>query len=65
VLYCIAEVTRIGAILASPFLPQKSSITLDLLGVDPDKRTLEYAGWSRDTTYGKIPEKIHLVFQPA
>jgi len=63
-LHRTGEIVRIGAILARPFLPLKSSVALDFIGVASDKRTFDYAKWGADETYGIIPEKTWLLFPP-
>lgn len=47
-----AETLRICGILLQPYMPEKSQLLLDQLGVDEGKRTAEYAVIAADVDYG-------------
>lgn len=51
-IYLCAESLRIMGILLQPFIPNKSSELLDMLGVKETRRTLSYASLGADSTYG-------------
>ena len=51
----LAEILRIGAILAQPFMPVKAKQILDALGVKPSRRYLIDATWRGDLDYGRAP----------
>lgn len=55
--YHSAEAIRIAGILLQPFMPTKSAQLLDMLGVDPGRRTYADAQFGCDKTYGeaKLP----------
>jgi len=46
------ETLRICGILLQPYMPEKSRLLLDQLGVDESKRTAEYAMVAADMDYG-------------
>ncbi|CAN6634730.1 methionine--tRNA ligase, mitochondrial [Trichomonascus vanleenenianus] len=48
-----AEVARVCSIALQPFIPEISARMLDRLSVDPSKRSVEFAQYGADTTYGK------------
>ncbi|KAI1444826.1 methionyl-tRNA synthetase [Annulohypoxylon stygium] len=50
--YVTAETLRIVGILLQPFMPEKTSKFLDVLGVSPEKRTFEFATLQADKDYG-------------
>ncbi|THV47538.1 hypothetical protein BGAL_0304g00100 [Botrytis galanthina] len=50
--YHSAEAIRIVGILLQPYMPAKSSLLLDMIGVLPERRTYEYAILSADPSYG-------------
>ncbi|KAI1104847.1 methionyl-tRNA synthetase [Jackrogersella minutella] len=52
VVYILAESLRMMGILLQPYIPDKASEFLDILGVSPDRRSLRYAMWNADDTYG-------------
>ena len=55
--YHCAEAIRIVGILLQPFMPNKASELLDMLGVDESRRTFTDSCFGKDDTYGdaKIP----------
>lgn len=60
-----AESLRVAAIMLQPFMPDKATETLDHLSVDKEKRTIEFAVYGKDITYGKGTKgKIGLLFPP-
>lgn len=48
----VTETGRVCSILLQPFIPKISSMMLDRLGVDSEKRGIEYAMYDSDHTYG-------------
>ena len=52
VIYICAESIRIACILLQPVMPSSMTYALDCLGVDPEKRTFEYAEPNADREYG-------------
>jgi methionyl-tRNA synthetase len=50
-----AETLRICGILLQPYMPEKTQLLLDQLGVDEGKRTADYAVIAADLDYG-IPK---------
>ena len=52
VIYLAVEALRISGIMLQPYMPAKSALLLDMLGVDESKRTLEHANVGRDFNYG-------------
>ncbi|KAE9982584.1 hypothetical protein BLS_005833 [Venturia inaequalis] len=57
VLFLCTEALRIAGILLQPYMPTKAALLLDMLGVEENKRSLEFAKPSVDFTYGesKVP----------
>ncbi|KAK3377768.1 tRNA synthetases class I (M)-domain-containing protein [Podospora didyma] len=53
IIYLLAESLRIAGILLQPFMPEKATELLDLLGVATENRTLEHARPYCDFHYGK------------
>ena len=47
-----SEAARVSSLLLIPFIPQVAGAMLDRLAVDPSKRTVEYARYGADKTYG-------------
>ncbi|RDA84075.1 hypothetical protein CP532_0479 [Ophiocordyceps camponoti-leonardi (nom. inval.)] len=65
VIYNSVEALRIVGILLQPVMPNKAAQLLDDLGVSPDMRTAEYAGFGQDKTYGKprgqnVPDGVRI-----
>lgn len=52
VIYNSAESLRIASILLQPFMPERMSRALDMLGVAPQARTWDRLGIGRDFEYG-------------
>ena len=52
VMYVCAESIRIACILLQPFMPSSMAYALDCLGVEPKRRTFEYAKLNADRKYG-------------
>lgn len=52
-IYHSAEAIRIVGILLQPYMPGKSKILLDMIGVEDSKRTYDDAQVGADSTYGK------------
>jgi methionyl-tRNA synthetase len=52
ILFLVAEGLRISGILLQPFLPDKASQLLDILGVAPENRTYAHTVVRCDPTYG-------------
>lgn len=50
--YHSAEAIRIVGILLQPYMPEKASLLLDMIGVLPERRTYEYAILGADPSYG-------------
>ncbi|KAF7911232.1 uncharacterized protein EAF01_002739 [Botrytis porri] len=50
--YHSAEAIRIVGILLQPYMPQKASLLLDMIGVLPERRTYEFAILGADPSYG-------------
>ncbi|KAI0011074.1 tRNA synthetases class I (M)-domain-containing protein [Xylariaceae sp. FL0662B] len=50
--YHAAESLRIVGILLQPFIPEKAAAVLDRLGVNPGRRSIEYAKPYADDSYG-------------
>lgn len=48
-----AETARVSSILLQPFIPEISKKMLDRLSVHPQKRTIEYARYGVDNSYGE------------
>lgn len=57
IIFDSAEAVRVAGILLQPYMPTKAGEILDILGVDPTRRTFQYAVFGADFTYGvpKIP----------
>lgn len=51
-IFLSSEALRITGILLQPYMPNKASTLLDQLGVQPDRRTLEYCKPCADLDYG-------------
>jgi hypothetical protein len=47
------EVIRIAGIMAQPFMPIKANEMLDMIGVHPGRRGLDWASFAADYSYGK------------
>ncbi|KAK4217115.1 putative methionine--tRNA ligase [Rhypophila decipiens] len=52
-IYMVGETLRLSGILLQPFMPDKATMLLDILGVAPEKRTLRHAVLYCDGDYGK------------
>ena len=52
VIYLLAESLRLTAILLQPFIPESASRLLDMLGVQQDRRTHDFAQLGADYEYG-------------
>ncbi|KAH0541657.1 hypothetical protein FGG08_003888 [Glutinoglossum americanum] len=52
IIYLSAEAIRVCGILLQPYMPGKMAQLMDILGVDPERRTFEHAKLGRDTAYG-------------
>lgn len=50
--YLAVESVRISGILLQAFIPDKAAEMLDMLGVDPARRTFDDARLGADLTYG-------------
>ncbi|KAF7960706.1 hypothetical protein EAE96_000380 [Botrytis aclada] len=50
--YHSAEAIRIVGILLQPYMPQKASLLLDMIGVIPERRTYDFAILGADPSYG-------------
>lgn len=55
--YLATESLRICGILLQPFMPEKASQLLDMLGVDESRRTFDDARLGADFTYGEYTRK--------
>jgi methionyl-tRNA synthetase len=55
----LAEILRIGSILAQPFMPVKAKQILDALGVKPSRRYMIDATWRGDLDYGSAPRSTY------
>lgn len=57
IIFLAAESLRIAGILLQPYMPNKASRLLDMLGVDENSRTFAHARSGRDSEYGtsKVP----------
>lgn len=53
IIFIGAEVARVVSILIQPIIPELSSIVLDRLSVEPNRRSVEYAGYRKDLKYGE------------
>ena len=51
--YAAADALRVAAIGLQPIMPDKMKTALDMLGVDPSKRTWEYASAGHDLSFGE------------
>jgi methionyl-tRNA synthetase len=54
-----AEALRICGILLQPYMPEKTQLLLDQLGVDQSKRTVDYAVIAADLDYGVPKAPLH------
>ncbi|KAK9471642.1 tRNA synthetases class I (M)-domain-containing protein [Dipodascopsis tothii] len=66
VVFDLAEVSRISSILLQPFLPTYSKKVLDRLGVKLEHRTIDYARYGVDGSYGlgaNAPDGGHVMFE--
>jgi methionyl-tRNA synthetase len=52
VVYLLAEALRVVGILLQPYMPEKASHLLDMVGVKLERRTLQYATTGADDDYG-------------
>jgi methionyl-tRNA synthetase len=52
IVYLAAEALRITGILLQPYMPNKATMLLDQLGVQPGRRTFEYCKPDADLDYG-------------
>ncbi|TGO27638.1 hypothetical protein BPAE_0039g00480 [Botrytis paeoniae] len=50
--YHSAEAIRIVGILLQPYMPEKASLLLDMIGVLPERRTYKHAILGADSSYG-------------
>ncbi|TGO65447.1 hypothetical protein BCON_0002g00290 [Botryotinia convoluta] len=50
--YHSAEAIRIVGILLQPYMPEKASLLLDMIGVVPERRTYKFAILGADPSYG-------------
>ncbi|KAF2141719.1 uncharacterized protein K452DRAFT_228462 [Aplosporella prunicola CBS 121167] len=64
--YLCVETLRIVGILLQPYIPSKAAELLDMLGVDEQKRSLEFARPGMDADYGtpKLNIKKTVLFPP-
>ncbi|KAK9237702.1 tRNA synthetases class I (M)-domain-containing protein [Lipomyces kononenkoae] len=63
-IFVMSEMCRIISIVLQPFLPTYASKALDKLSVRPECRSIEYAKFEADKTYGKdanLPNRGHVV----
>ncbi|KAK9489911.1 tRNA synthetases class I (M)-domain-containing protein [Lipomyces doorenjongii] len=63
-IFVMAEMCRIISIVLQPFLPSYAMNALDKLSVSPERRSIEYAKFEADMTYGKganLPNRGHVV----
>lgn len=58
VIFQSSEALRIAGILFQPFMPIKASELLDQLGVRPERRSYELAGFRKDVEYGIDKSKL-------
>ena len=59
-----SEALRIAGIMAQPFMPVKASEMLDMIGVDPRRRSFDWASFAADYSYGKPVEAAPLYLFP-
>ena len=52
IVYLTAEALRMTGILLQPYMPNKANMLLDQLGVQHERRTLEYCKPDADLDYG-------------
>ncbi|KAB8337078.1 hypothetical protein FH972_021382 [Carpinus fangiana] len=52
IIYTCTEALRLSALLMQPVMPDKMHKLLELLGVEPERRTFEFAKWGGDDSYG-------------
>ncbi|KAI9783986.1 MAG: methionyl-tRNA synthetase [Geoglossum umbratile] len=52
VIYLSVEAVRVCGILLQPFMPGKMAQLMEILGVEPGRRTFEHAKFGADTSYG-------------
>ncbi|ROT43234.1 methionyl-tRNA synthetase [Sodiomyces alkalinus F11] len=52
IVFHAAEAVRVAGILMQPFMPTKMAQLLDILGVQPDRRTFDHAVFRGDLDYG-------------
>lgn len=55
-IYHCAEAIRVAGILLQPYIPDKASELLDVLGVDVARRNYDFALLGADDSYG-VPKK--------
>lgn len=67
IIFLCAEALRLTGIFLQPFMPNKACELLDMLGVESEKRSLQYADVCADNSYGtplKSMRKGVLLFPP-
>ena len=52
IIFNLIETVRIVGILLQPIMPEKMKMLFGLLGVDENRRTIEYAQFGADASYG-------------
>lgn len=52
IVYLASETLRIAGILLLPTIPARAAVLLDTLGVDQDRRSIEYSSVGADSQYG-------------
>lgn len=53
-IYHCAEALRIAGILLQPYMPQKASQLLDIIGVSNSRRTFKDSAYGCDNEYGQL-----------
>ncbi|KAI9882267.1 MAG: hypothetical protein M1823_005987 [Watsoniomyces obsoletus] len=62
-IYLIAETLRICGILLQPFIPERASRLLDMLGVHASRRTFAHANLHQDDSYGNTSVELGTGYQ--
>lgn len=53
IVFLAAESLRVTGILLQPYMPERAAFLLDVLGVDPSRRTFDDAKFGLDKDFGE------------
>jgi len=58
--FLCAEAIRLSAIMLQPYMPSSTRRLLDMLGVNPARRSLRFAEFAADDSYGEAAAGVDL-----